>query len=85
MKFEVDSDVPLGPKSLDALADRMADAVIAGRYPSARKAAVENVVEYAGSETNVDVTLNSRVGNFAKKITITLVRRGYDKFGQTIE
>lgn len=70
---------------LDALASRMANAIVAGTYSSAREAARVNVVEYAQKETNDADELDTQIGNFARKITNTLNSMGYDKTGNVLE
>ena len=72
------------PSRLDALATRMANAVIDRTYKSARDAANKNVVEYAAHETTDEVRLNTQIGNFTRKIAKTLGELGYDKFGSPI-
>ena len=86
MKFEIIDGVGFEypPSRLDALATRMADAIIAGTYKSARDAANKNVVEYAAHETTDEVRLNTQIGNFTRKIVKTLDELGYDKFGSPI-
>jgi hypothetical protein len=74
---------PVAP--LDTLADRMANAVIAGIYTNAREAAKKNVVEYAGHETKFEDRRNTQVGNFTRKIIKTLKERGYDKAGNSLK
>lgn len=69
---------------LVALTNRMADAVIAGTYASAREAAKNNIVEYAGHETQSAIQRNIELGNFAKRIVKELSERGYDKFGSAV-
>lgn len=74
--------VPAVPR-LDALAERMAHAVIAGTYSSAREAARQNLVEYAGGETTDEKKMYDRIGNFTRKIRKTLKKLGYDEFGKS--
>lgn len=78
-----DGFIPPIPR-LDTLADRMANAVIAGVYVNAREAAKANLVEYAGHETKFEDRRNTQVGNFTRKIIKTLNERGYDKAGNTL-
>lgn len=86
MKFEIIDGVGFEypPSRLDALATRLANAVIDGTYKSARDAANKNVVEYAAHETTDEVRLNTQLGNFTRKIVKTLGELGYDKFGSPL-
>lgn len=84
MTYLVENNVPFVPPvpRLDALAERMANDVIAGTYASAREAANKNVVEYAGGETTDEKKMYDRIGNFTRKIKKTLRAMGYDELGK---
>jgi len=84
MTFETGTGFVAPIPPLDALANRVANDVIAKVYANAREAAWDNLDEYVAHQTNDISTLYNQVGSFTKKIVKTLRNLGYDKSGKLL-